>query len=212
MLTLSSQHLPWSVSCWCWWWWGTYGRCACCRVERGRLRKDSWDEKKQGMSKLCPQRFFLQNSCLDTKSNLPLSRGQRNQGYKEKEEHVTAEDCFRRHLQPDCPLIKKVTSMVVYSTQRCVPCVHQPSLSTNSGHWQQRNDDCAKSLQLWRQNVRTPQGPLSNIRPNIAFLLLPGLNNQNASSIRQPANLGDWKATDISAFFEIWEKNWCSKT
>ena len=42
-----------------------------------------------------------------------------------------------------------------------------------------------------------------HIRPNIAFLLLPGLNNQHTSSVRQPANLGVWKATDISAFYEI---------
>ena len=41
------------------------------------------------------------------------------------------------------------------------------------------------------------------LRPNIAFFAVPGLNNQHTSSVRQPANLGVWKATDISAFYEI---------
>ena len=205
MQTLRSQHLPWSVSCWCWWWWGTYGRCTCCRVERGRLRTDSWDEKKKGMSKLCTRRFFRSLTCRWPEVKVTKAT-------KRRRNMSLLKTAFDATCSLTDPLTKKMASVVVYSSQRCVPCVHQPSLSTNPGHRQQRNDDCARSLKLWRQNVRTPlEGPLSNIRPNNAFLLLPGHNNQH-TSVRRPAKLGVWKATNISAFYEIWEKNWCSKT
>ena len=110
--TLRSQHLPWSVSCWCWWWWGTYGRCTCCRVERGRLRTDSWDEKKKGMSKLCTRSFFRSLTCRWAEVKVTKAT-------KRRRNISLLKTAFDATCSLTDPLTKKVAS-VVYSSQRCV--------------------------------------------------------------------------------------------
>ena len=116
MQTLRLQHLPWSVSCWCWWWGGTYGRCACCRVERGRLRTVSWDEKKQGMSKLCTGIFFRSLTCRWPE--VKVTKATKRRRYMSLLKTAFDATCSLTDL-----LTKKVT-IVVYPSQRCVPCVH----------------------------------------------------------------------------------------